>query len=119
MKIIQTGLNLDLTDPMKDYVDEKIGILERYFDGQETVLEARVDVRVDKHHKSGDIFTVSVNFIAKNKEFYAKERKDDFYAAVDLVQEKLEAQMVKYKDQLKEGIGGESIKKELGDQDSE
>ncbi|MFC1651648.1 ribosome hibernation-promoting factor, HPF/YfiA family [Patescibacteria group bacterium] len=111
MKIIQTGLNLDLTEPMKEYIDEKIGILKRYFEGQETVLEARVDVRVSTHHKSGDIFTVSVTFTVKGKDFYAKERHDDFYGAVDIVQEELETQLVKYKDQLKEGIGGESIRK--------
>ncbi|MFC1686662.1 ribosome hibernation-promoting factor, HPF/YfiA family [Patescibacteria group bacterium] len=112
MKIIQTGLNVDLTDPMKKYIDEKIGILKRYFKGQDEVLEARVDVRIDTHHKTGEVYMVSVNFVVKGKDFYAKERHDDFYGAIDIVQEELETQMLKHKEQLKEGIGGESIRKE-------
>ena len=54
MKIIQNGINVELTDSMKRYIEEKIGILERYFKEQDEVLEAKVDVRIDKHHQQGD-----------------------------------------------------------------
>jgi len=95
---------------MKDYIDKKIGILGRYFQEQDETLKAQIDVRVDTHHKTGEVYMISIYFVMKGKDFYTKERHDDFYGAIDIAQEELEKQMVKYKEQLKEGIGRGTIR---------
>jgi putative sigma-54 modulation protein len=111
MKILSTGINLKLTESMKSYIEDKIGILSRYFKGQDEVLKAEIDVRMDTHHQKGDVYMISIRFVAKGKEFYTKERHETFYGAIDIAQEELEKQMQRYKEELKDNLGQETIRK--------
>ncbi len=105
MKIIQNGINVELADDMKEYVEEKLGILERYVEEQDENVEIKFSVRVDNKHQSGNIFNVNATFFVKGNDFFAEENAPDFFAAVDLLQEKLERQLRKYKEEKKDGIG--------------
>jgi putative sigma-54 modulation protein len=95
MKIAIKGTNLDLTDALKDYVDEKVGGLERFV---ESILEARVELERLPHHQKGPVFRCEVNLEVPQKHVLrAESTQEDLYAAIDTVIPKLKEQIETYK----------------------
>ena len=86
MQITITGQHLDLTDAIKNYVDEKIGRLGRYFDH---VINAQVVLRHLPHEKLTNVEDITVK--APGQVFHAEVHDADMYAAIDLVADKREA----------------------------
>ncbi|WP_153732360.1 ribosome hibernation-promoting factor, HPF/YfiA family [Sporosarcina obsidiansis] len=86
------GENIDVTPAIREYVEKKIDKLERYFT-ESTNATAHVNLKVynDKQTK------VEVTIPMKNLTLRAEERHNDMYAAVDLIVDKLERQIRKYK----------------------
>lgn len=94
MNIIVRGSKLEITNSMESYAKEKIEKLEKYF---ENVEEIRATVLAKVH---GHLSTVEVTIPLKNLILRAEESSDDFYAAVDVVIDKLERQIRKNKTKL-------------------
>ena len=86
------GDNLTITDAIRNYIEEKIGKLERYFND---VPNAVAHVKVKTYQNSTTKIEVTIPL--KNVTLRAEERHDDLYAAIDLVTSKLERQVRKYK----------------------
>ena len=82
------GDNLTITDAIRNYIEDKIGKLERYFND---VPNAVAHVKV-KRIKILQLKSVTIPL--KN---VTLERHDDLYAGIDLVTSKLERQVRKYK----------------------
>lgn len=94
MKIQIKGTDLELTDALKGYVDEKIGHLEHYLDN---ILEARVDLGRSTHHQTG-FFRCEVNLdLPEMYLMRAESTESDLYAAIDTVIPKLKEQIETYK----------------------
>ena len=71
LKIDIQGTNMELTEAIKAYINEKIGSLEKYYDG---ILVARVDVGLTtKHHQKGNIFRAEVNLEVPQKHILSAE----------------------------------------------
>jgi putative sigma-54 modulation protein len=88
------GTHLDLTPSIKEYVEEKIGGLEKFI----AALEAKVELERDQHHHSGLVFRAEVTMIVGGKIMRAEALSEDIYASVDLVIPKLKEQIAKFKD---------------------
>lgn len=104
MKIQTRGENLQLTDALRDYVEKKIGRLEKYFDtppGQNVQVTLSV-VR--------DLDIVEVTMPLNGIIIRAEERSPDMYASIDLVSEKLEGQIRKHKTKLNRRLREEGIR---------
>ncbi len=86
--------HLELTPSLKQYVEEKIGHLEKYMVAQ----EAHVEIARDKHHHTGLVFHSDINLIAGKKIMHAEADAEDAYAAIDLLIPKLKEQIGKFKD---------------------
>lgn len=94
MKIVIKGTNLELTEALKAYVEEKVGHLEHYWDD---VLEARVEVETSTHHQKG-FFRCEVNLDVPQKYVLrAESTGPDLYAAIDAVIPKLREEIEKIK----------------------
>ena len=85
------GENLEITQAIREYVENKVSKLEKYFADS---LEANVyaNAKVYKNNKKKIEITVPL----KGVTLRAEETNDDLYAAVDLVVDKLERQMRKH-----------------------
>ena len=94
MNISIKGTHVDLTDPLKDYIVEKIGHLAKFIQAS----EAHVEIDRDQHHHSGLVFRAEVNLIVGSKVMRAESRAEDSYAAIDLLIPKLKEQIAKFKD---------------------
>ncbi|WP_108669012.1 ribosome hibernation-promoting factor, HPF/YfiA family [Peribacillus acanthi] len=86
------GENIEVTPALRDYVEKKIGKLDRYF-GNTPDANVHVNLKVynDKSSK------VEVTIPMTNLVLRAEERKDDMYAAIDTITDKLERQIRKHK----------------------
>lgn len=86
------GENLTITDAIRNYIEDKIGKLERYFNN---VPDATAHVKVKTYTNSATKIEVTIPL--KNVTLRAEERNDDLYAGIDLINNKLERQVRKYK----------------------
>ncbi|WP_411953886.1 ribosome hibernation-promoting factor, HPF/YfiA family [Alkalibacillus sp. S2W] len=88
------GENIEVTDPIREYVEKKISKLERYFD---TPPSSDVHVNLSVYNTEQRI---EVTIPMPNLLLRAEEGHTDMYAAVDLVVDKLERQIRKYKTKI-------------------
>lgn len=93
MEILIRGTKVEITDAMKGYVKDKLSKLDKYFVDQK--IEATVLVKVHNYLQK-----VEVTIPLKTLLLRAEEEQEDFYAAVDLVINKLERQIRKNKAKL-------------------
>ncbi len=86
------GENIEVTPAIREHVESKVSKLERYFTGGATA-PANVNLKVynDKQTKA------EVTIPMKKLTLRAEERHEDLYAAIDLIVDKLERQIRKYK----------------------
>ncbi|MFS0559803.1 ribosome-associated translation inhibitor RaiA [Terribacillus sp. 179-K 1B1 HS] len=91
MKYNIRGENVEATEAIKDYVEKKVGKLERYFDSP---VDSEVHVNLSVHNNASKI---EVTIPMKNLLLRAEESHADLYAAIDLVVTKLERQIKKHK----------------------
>ncbi|PKM82352.1 MAG: ribosomal subunit interface protein [Firmicutes bacterium HGW-Firmicutes-14] len=88
MKINVRGKNINVTNALKEYVEKKLAKLEKYLD----LSEAQVTLVVVKETHKVEV-TIPINGMILRGE----EATDDMYASIDLVVEKMEKQINKYK----------------------
>ncbi len=91
-----TGRNLEITDAMRSYAEDKLEKLERFSD---QIVDAKVVMSYD-HSGSSDPARVEVQLNVPNGIVRAEEDGPDTYAAVDKVVDKLERQLKRFKGKL-------------------
>lgn len=85
------GENIEVTRPIREYVEKKIDKLNRYFDTPPTSdVHVNLSVYNDKQQ-------IEVTIPMPNLLLRAEEQHNDLYAAIDLVVDKLERQIRKHK----------------------
>lgn len=89
MQIFVKGRNFKLTPALRSYAEEKVGHLAHYLD---QILDAHVTLRTER---SVQIVDVVLNL--KHHLIKAEERSPDMYASIDLVRDRLEQQIRKFK----------------------
>ena len=94
MNIAIKATHLDLTPSIQEYVEEKVGHLEKFI----SVLEGKVELDRDQHHHRGDVFRAEIMLVMAGKLMRADAEAGDIYSAVDLVIPKLKEQIGKFKD---------------------
>jgi putative sigma-54 modulation protein len=95
MQIFVKGKNLHVTDALREYVEEKIGHLEHYID--HGILDAHVTLRTERSDQIVDVILNLRHYLIK-----AEERSTTMYASIDLVRDRLEQQIRKYKTRRRE-----------------
>jgi putative sigma-54 modulation protein len=91
------GRNLTLTDAINAYAREKMGKLGKYLaDG----VRCEVELRTEKNPSIAANQVVEATIFTKGPVIRAKEASPDIYASIDLVSEKLERQVKKYRGKI-------------------
>lgn len=103
MKYLIRGDKLQVTDSIKDYIQDKLSKMDKYLDDPENV-EAKILIKV-----KGVEQRVEVTIQTKGYFLRAEESHSDLYAAIDLIIDKLERQFRKYKTKLLDKTHQESI----------
>jgi putative sigma-54 modulation protein len=90
MQMTISGHHLDVTDPIRDYVTNKLSKLERH---SEAITSVAVILRVDKLSQKAEA-TIHVT----GGDLFANAEHDDLYAAIDALSDKLDRQLIKHKE---------------------
>lgn len=93
MKFIIHGKNVEITDAIREYVEEKMGKSEKY---SKHILEMNVELSVAKNPRIKNNQQVAVTASVNGLVLRAEEASVNMYAAIDLVADKLERQLKKY-----------------------
>ena len=92
MRITITGRNIELTAGIKEAVEEKLSKLEKYFKPD---TDVNVTLSVEKERQK-----IEVTIPTKGHTIRAEEVSNDMYVSIDLVEETLERQLIKYRTKI-------------------
>ncbi|MBD1581049.1 ribosome hibernation promoting factor [Pseudoalteromonas sp. S16_S37] len=92
MQLNLTGRHVEITDSLRDYVNNKFAKLERHFDH---INNVHVILDVEKLVQKAEA-TLHVN----GAELFASTEHQDMYAAIDSLIDKLDRQVIKHKEKL-------------------
>ncbi|MCR4399324.1 MAG: ribosome-associated translation inhibitor RaiA [Syntrophomonadaceae bacterium] len=108
MRIDVRGRNIELTDALRDYVEKRLSKLERYIDD---LREATVTLQVEgEAHRPSHRVEVTIP-LNGGLILRGEEGSDDMYSSVDLVVEKLEKQIEKYRTRILKRYRSAGLKK--------
>jgi putative sigma-54 modulation protein len=97
-KIDTSGINLDLSDDIKKYIDRKIGRLDKFIPRHaRKSVHAEAKLR-ETNNRLGNKYECEVILHVPGGTIQAKEATLNMFAAVDIVEAKLRNQLTKYKD---------------------
>lgn len=92
MQLSVKGRNLEVTDALRSYAEEKLRRLTKYF---ENIVTTNVVLSLEKHRQIAEV-TLRVRDLT----IRAEESTEDLYSSIDLVVEKLERQILRYKERI-------------------
>ena len=92
MRITITGRNIELTPGIKSAVEDKLSKLEKYFKPD---TDVNVTLSVEKERQK-----IEVTIPTKGHTIRAEEVSSDMYVSIDLVEETLERQLIKYRNKI-------------------
>ena len=90
MQISVSGHHIDVTDSLRAYVESKLDRLERHYD---RITNMQVILSVEKQRQKAES-TVRIS----GGEVYADAESEDLYAAIDMLADKLDRQLIKQKE---------------------
>lgn len=99
------GKNIEVTEALKDYVEKRLSKLEKFI---EDVRVAQVTLSVE-----GDSHKVEVTIPLNGVMLRGEEETEDMYSSIDLVVDKLEKQIDKYKTKMYRRYRGIGFRKSL------
>lgn len=107
MKIDIKSTQLEVTPALAQFIEEKIGSLDRFIPAQKDggtearshqAVEAFVEIaRTTKHHRQGDVFRAEVNLKIGGKVIRAQAQDWDIRVAIDAAREELKMELQKEK----------------------
>ena len=92
MKFIISGKNIDVTPGLRTAVEDKLGKLEKYFTAD---TEVHVTLGVEKDRQK-----IEVTIPVKGNIIRSEQTSNDMYVSIDLVEEIIERQLKKYKNNI-------------------
>lgn len=92
MNLNISGIHLEVTPSLREYITEKLDRVTRHVDN---VISVSVALSVDKLDQK-----VTVDLHLKGKEVHVEAIEADMYAAIDAVADKLDRQVLKHKEKL-------------------
>lgn len=94
------GTGMELTQAIRDYAEEKITSLEKFFDN---IQRASIDMGMkSRHHQKGNIFYAEVNLSIPGHMLRVVKEEDDLYKAIDKVKDQLKIDLEKMKEKMRE-----------------
>lgn len=93
MNIKIKGVGIEMTEAIDSYAVKKIKEALQKFNNESERKDILSEVELSKtsnHHSHGEIYKVSVKIVGPNMNIFLDTKKDDLYAAIDDIKDKLE-----------------------------
>lgn len=101
MNLTIHGNHIDVSPALRDHITGKLAKIERHFD---QVIDASVQLSCEKVQQRAEI-TLHV----RGNNIHVEAVEQDMYAAIDTLVDKLDRQVIRHKDRLKQH-NGDSLK---------
>lgn len=98
MQITITGVHIEVTGAIKEYIHEKYEILQKYTKDDHTARLAIELSKTTEHRQQGDMYQVSALLTRKGKEKSLDTVSDDLYKSIDLMKDKISRELTEGKD---------------------
>ena len=92
MQLNLTGRHVDITDSLRDYVNNKFAKLQRHSDH---ITNVHVILDVEKLCQKAE-----ATILVSGAELFASTEHQDMYAAIDSLIDKLDRQVIKHKEKF-------------------
>lgn len=99
MNLTISGHHLDITPALRDFVSQKIARVAKRFD---QVIDIRILLALENAKEKEKRQSAECTILVKGGELHAKTSHEDLYAAVDELVDKLDRQVLKFKDKQKD-----------------
>ncbi len=99
MNLKISGHHLELTPPLREYVQNKLERIKRHFDN---VIDVTVILAVDDNTEKDKRQRAEINVHMRGKDLHVESEAQDMYAAIDLLMDKLDRQVLKHKDRIQD-----------------
>lgn len=99
MNLTISGHHLEVTPALRTYVTSKLDRISRHFD---QVVDVKVLLTVDNHKEKEMRQRAECNIHVKGRDLFAECAHEDLYAAVDELADKLDRQVLRYKDKTQD-----------------
>lgn len=100
MKITVEGKNIELTKAIKDYVNDKLARLQHHYESIIKGHDVKVKLSVLKNPRITNSNITEVTIFLDGKIIRSEHSSEDMYASIDLVVDKLDRQIQKYKSKV-------------------
>ena len=94
MDLIVKGKGVEVTERLQDYVEKKVGKLDRYLP---SITEAWVELAVEGTRAAQDSQVCQVTVRANGAILRAEERSEDMFSSIDTAMDKMYRQIARYK----------------------
>lgn len=99
MTINIRGTGIELTPAIRQYVEEKMNTLVRFW---HEIVQVNVDVGIrSHHHQKGDIFYVEANLHLPGHLIRVVKEEQDLYKAIDKVKDHLKVELKTMKEKAR------------------
>lgn len=98
MKLVIQGKNIEITDAIREYVHQKIEKAVTHFQTMTTEVDVHLSVARNPRINAKQIAEVTI--YANGTVIRAQEGSEDLYASIDLVADKIQRKLRKYKEKL-------------------
>ncbi len=99
MNLKITGIHLEVTPSLREYIEAKLERITRHVDN---VTSVAVTLSVEKLEQKAE-----VNVHLKGKDIHVEATSTDMYAALDALADKLDRQVLKHKEKITDHHSGE------------
>ena len=96
MKLVIQGKNIEITQAIREYVQEKIEKAVSHFENLTTEVDVNLSVAHNSRIKENQ--TAEVTIYANGKVIRSEESSEDLYASIDIVADKMARRLRKYKE---------------------
>ena len=98
MNLTISGHHLEVTPALRSYVTDKLDRITRHFD---QVVDVKVLLSIENQTEKERRQKAECNIHVKGNDMFAESAHHDLYAAVDELVDKLDRQVVKHKDRIR------------------
>lgn len=92
MQVTVTGRNIEMTEALKKYAEEKVQKVKKYL---HTSIDAHIILAVEKFRQKAEV-TINANGV----KIHGEEETEDMYSSIDKVMDKIERQVRKHKERI-------------------
>jgi putative sigma-54 modulation protein len=110
MQVIVQAKGFEVTDRLREYVEEKVNKLDRYLS---TITEARMELSAENTRRHGDSQVAQLTIRSKGTLLRSEEHSGDIFMSVDMVMDKMRRQIDRYKDKRRGKLRGAQMEEPI------